>query len=180
MRFPVRPFLSPLLAAGLLAGCGGGISLSFVDDGFGDEFFDGVFRSGRPGFATVSAAADARLNGTYASDDTLLTHVFVFDARGSTPETCRFQFEGLRQPDTGAFMRGEIQYLPNSDNLFATFVVIEGREFRVDGNRGVRLDRASNSIVYDGAVLASTQGTGQAITLGGSIPMRNEAKPAGC
>lgn len=172
-------FLPSVLATGLLSACGGGVSLSFVDDG-GDDFFDAPFRSGRPAFATVTAASDARLNGTYSSDDARLTHVFRFGARASAPETCRFQFEGLRQPDTGAFMNGEIQYLPDSDNLFASFFVIDGREFRVDGNAGARLDRTSNSIVYDGAVLASTQGTGQAITVSGSIPMRNEAKPAGC
>jgi hypothetical protein len=122
----------------------------------------------------------ATLNGTYSSDDARLTNVFRFRARGSTPETCRFQFEGLRQPDTGAFMNGEIQYLPDTDKLRASFVVIAGREFRVDGNNGVTLDRATNSIVYKGAVLTSTQGTGQAITLTGSIPMRNERKPTGC
>ncbi|HET8747529.1 MAG TPA: hypothetical protein VFM98_18155 [Ramlibacter sp.] len=179
MNFRVRSFLPPLLAAGLLSACGGGVSFSFVDDD-GDDFFDLPFRSGRPAFATVSAASDARLDGRYASDDARLTHVFRFRARGSTPETCRFQFEGLRQPATDAFMSGEIQYLPGTDNLFASFFVVEGREFRVDGNNGVRLDRASNSIVYQGAVLASTQGTGQTITLDGSIPMRNEDKPSGC
>jgi len=179
MKFPVRPFLAPLLAAGLLSACGGGVSFSFVDDG-GDDFFDLPFRSGRPAFATVSAAGDARLNGSYASDDARLTHVFRFRARGSTPETCRFQFEDLRQAATGAFMSGEIQYLPDTDKLFASFIVIEGREFRVDGNNGVRLDRGANSVVYEGAVLASTQGTGQTVTLDGSIPLRNEDKPAGC
>ena len=180
MMFPVRPFLlAPLLATGLLAACGGGISFSFVDDG-GDTFFDGAFPSGRPAFATVTAAGEASLDGSYSTDDARLTDVFRFDARGSTPPTCRFQFEGLRRPDTGIFMSGEIQYLPDSSNLHASFVVIAGREFRVDGNSGVRLDRPSNSIVFDGAVLASTQGTGDAITLAGSIPMRNDSKPAGC
>lgn len=179
MKDLVRPFLPSVLAAGLLAGCGGGVSLSFIDDG-GDDFFDGAFRSGRPGFATVTAATETVLNGTYRSDDTRLTHVFRFRARGDAPETCRFQFDGLRNPDTGAFMFGEIQYLPDTNNLRASFFVVEGREFRVDGNNGVTLDRASNSIVYNGAVLASTQGTGQTITLSGSIPMRNESKPSGC
>ncbi|MEJ8839796.1 hypothetical protein [Ramlibacter sp. AN1133] len=180
MKDLVRPFLLPVLAAGMLCACGGGISLSFVDDGGGDEFFDGAFRSGRPAFATVSAATEPRLNGSYSSSDARLSHVFRFRARGDAPETCRFQFEGLRQPESGAFMSGEIQYLPDSDQLRASFIVIDGREFRVDGNNGVALDRASNSVVYNGAVLASTQGTGQAITLGGSIPMRNESRPSGC
>jgi hypothetical protein len=179
MKFPVRPFLPSLLAASLLTACGGGLSVGFFDDG-GDEFFDGAFRSGRPGFATVSAASEAVLNGTYASDDTRLTHVFRFSARGDAPETCRFQFDGLRQPDTGAFLFGEIQYLPDTENLRASFFVIEGREFRVDGNAGVRIDRPSKSIVYTGAVLTSTQGTGQTITVSGSIPMRNESRPSGC
>ena len=180
MKDLVRPFLPAVLAAGLLSACGGGVSLSFTDDNFDDEFFDGAFRSGRPAFASVTAASDARLNGTYSSDDVRLTHVFRFRARNGAPETCRFQFEGLRQPDTGAFMNGEIQYLPDTDNLRASFVVIEGREFRVDGNSRMALDRAANSVVYTNAVLASTQGTGQTITLSGSIPMRNEAKPGGC
>jgi len=180
MKDLVRPFLVCLLAASLLAGCGGGVSIGFFDDGDGDDFFDGTFRSGRPGFATVSAATEPLLNGTYSSDDTRLSHVFRFRARGDAPETCRLQFDGLRHPDTGAFLFGEIQYLPDSNNLRATFIVIEGREFRVDGNSGATLDRASNSVVYNGAVLASAQGTGRTITLTGSIPMRNEDKPAGC
>jgi hypothetical protein len=175
----VRPFLLPLLAAGLLSACGGGVSLSFVDDG-DDDFFDGAFRSGRPAFATVSPATETILNGSYSSDDARLTHVFRFRPRGEAPETCRFQFDGLRQPDTGAVMSGEIQYLPGTDNLRASFILVSGREFRVDGNNGAALDRAANSIVYTNAVLASTQGTGQTITLTGSIPMRNEDKPGGC
>ena len=180
MKYPVRSFLPAVLTAGALSACGGGLSIGFFDDDRGDVFFDGAFRSGRPAFATVTAASEPVLNGNYTSDDTRLTHVFRFGPRGDAPETCRFQFEGLRQPDTGAFMFGEIQYLPGTDTLRASFIVIEGREFRVDGNAGVTLDRASNSIVYTGAVLASTQGTGQSITLAGSIPMRNEAKPSGC
>jgi len=180
MQVPMGPFLVAVLAAGLLSACGGGVSISLSNDDFGDASFDGAFRSGRPAFATVTAASDARLDGSYSSDDARLTEVFRFGVRGSTPETCRFQFEGLRQAETGAFMSGEIQYLPDTDNLRASFIVIEGREFRVDGNSGVTLDRASNSVVYAGAVLTSTQGTGQAITLAGSIPMRNDARPAGC
>jgi hypothetical protein len=180
MKDLVRPFFLPAIAAGLLSACGGGASVSFVDDDGGDSFFDGAFRSGRPAAATVTAATETALDGSYGSNDVRLTHVFRFRARGDAPETCRFQFEGLRQPETGASMNGEIQYLPATDNLRASFIVIAGREFRVDGNNGVALDRASNSIVYTDAVLSSTQGTGQTITLSGSIPMRNEEKPAGC
>ena len=172
--------LVPVFLAGLLSACGGAIGIEFVDDGDDHEEFidDRPFPSGRAGSVTVNAATQAGLAGTYASDDVRVTHVFRFFPLGEFPETCRFQFEDLREPRSGNLMAGEILYLPGSDTVHASFVVIDFQEFRVDGN--ATLDRAANAIVFNAAVLTSTQGPRQTITISGTVPMRNEAKPAGC
>jgi hypothetical protein len=128
----------------------------------------------------VNAATDPRVLGTYASDDVRLTHVFRFSARGSTPETCRFQFEDLADANSRIFMSGEIQYLPGTDTVHASFIVVDNREYLVGTSNLVRLDRASNAIVFHEAVLNSTFGNAQTITISGTVPMRNERTPAGC
>lgn len=181
MKRLVRPLL-PALFTGLLSACGGGVGIGFefVDDDHDGEAIvdDRPFSSGRAGSVTVSAASDAQLVGTYASDNVRVTHVFRFPPGGGFPETCRFQFEDLREARTGAFMFGEIHYLPGTDTVSASFIVIDRREFLVEGR--ATLDRGNNAIVYDRAVLTSTEGTGQQITITGTIPMQNEGKPAGC
>lgn len=181
MKSLVRPFLSTALAAGLLTACGGGVSIGIFDDGHDDIFFDdGAFLSGRAGSMTVQAATDARVVGTYSRDNVRLTHVFRFSARRDTPETCRFQFEDLLEPAKRLAMSGEIQYLPGTDTVHASFLVVDFREYRVAGSTAVTLDRASNAIVFTQAVLVSTAGTGQQITVSGTVPMRNEPRPVGC
>lgn len=181
MNSLVRPLLSALLAAGLLSGCGGGVSVGFFDDDDDDVFIDDrAFPSGRPASMTVQAATDPQVVGTYARDNVRLTSVFRFSARGGTPETCRFQFEDLLEPTTRLSMSGEIQYLPGTDTVHASFLVVDFREYRVVGSGAVTLDRAANSIAFNQAVLAATVGTGQQITVTGTIPMRNELKPVGC
>ena len=181
MKSLVRPLLSTVLAAGLLSACGGGISIGFSDDDDDGVFFnDGAFLSGRSASMTVHAASDAGVVGTYATDNARLTRVFRFSARGSTPETCRFQFEDLREPRARLAMSGEIQYLPGTDTVHASFLVIDFREYRLSGSPTVTLDRANNAIVFDQAVLASTGGTTREITVSGTIPMRNDTKPVGC
>lgn len=174
--------LLPAVLAGLLSACGGGIGVEFVDD-FDDhdheEFVDDrPFPSGRPGSVTVRAATEPAMLGTYASSDVRVTHVFRFFPLGEFPETCRFQFEGLLEPRTSAEMAGEILYLPGTDTVHASFIVIDFQEFRVNGN--ATLDRAGNAIVFDGAVLTSTQAPSRTITISGTVPMQNEPKPAGC
>jgi len=180
MKRLVRPLL-PALLTGVLSACGGGvgIGLEFVDDDDGEVIVDDrPFSSGRPGSVTVNAASDPQLVGTYASDNVRVTHVFRFPPVAGFPETCRFQFDDLKEARTGAFMFGEIQYLPGTDTVHASFIVVDFREFLVEGN--ATLDRANNAIVYNQAVLTSTEGTGQSITISGTIPMQNESKPAGC
>jgi hypothetical protein len=181
MKSLVRPLLSAVLVAGLLSACGGGVSIGIFDDDDDDVFFDdGAFLSGRAASMTVQAATDAGVVGTYATDNARLTRVFRFSARRSTPETCRFQFEDLRELSSRLAMSGEIQYLPGTDTVHASFLVIDFREYRVAGSPAVTLDRANNAIVFNQAVLASTSGTAREITVSGTIPMRNEAKPVGC
>ena len=177
----VRPLLSTVLVAGLLSACGGGVSIGFFDDDDDDGFFDDrAIPSGRPASMAVQAATDTRLVGTYTSDDTRLTQVFRFSARGATPETCRFQFEGLQETTARLPMGGEIQYLPDTDTVHASFLVVDFREYRVAGSSAVTLDRATNAIVFNQAVLTATRDAGREITVTGTIPMLNLAKPAGC
>lgn len=171
-----RPLLPLLLVAGLLTACGGGVTIGFFDDG--DDFVpDAPVSSGRPASVTVSAATDATLDGVYAAANARIGSVVGFFG---DPDTCRFRFEGLQQANSGRVMSGEIRYLVNSNTVLTTIVVIDTREFRVDGGSAATVDRANNAIAYSGAVLANTQGLGQSLTLSGSIPMQNEAKPSRC
>lgn len=178
MKF--RPLLSVVAVAGLLSACGGGVGLSFGDFGF-DDFDDDAFpqepfHSGRPASATVSNAGDPAFDGTYSAPDARVSSVF----RYLVDDTCRFQFEGLRQGTSDRLMRGEIHYLPGTNTVARSFIVIDSREFRLDGGNAATVDRVNNAVSYDGARLTETQGLRQAITLSGSIPLRDESRPSGC
>jgi hypothetical protein len=179
MHAMVRSLFAPALVAGLLAACGGGVSISFgFDDD--DDFFDrfDTRPSGRSGSLTVSAATDVRFNGVYSNADVWLSDVLRFSAR--LPETCRFRFARLDQAGTTRSMEGEIRYLAGSGEMRTTFVAIDGVEFRHDGTAAAATDLANNRITYSGAVLNSTQVAGQQITLTGTVPIRGETRPAGC
>jgi hypothetical protein len=169
--------LAALLAAALLAGCGDGFDDLFDTD---DAFFGRRLASGRPATLAVSGASDARLNGSYASADLRLTKIFWFLARGSTPETCRFRFEGLRQAGSDRALHGEIRYQRHATKVRTAIVTLGAQEFRAEREEIGRVDTAGNAIVIDGAVLTATDGTGQVVTLRGSLPMRNAPKAAGC
>jgi len=177
MQSKVRSLVAPLLCAGLLTACGGGVSLVFGD--FDDEF-DDVFDtrpSGRSASLTVSAASENRFDGTYASADVWLSNVLRFSR--AVPDTCRFRFAGLQQAGTGRLMDGEIRYLPVSGEPRTVFIWIEAFEFRHDGTTGVAVDFANNRVTFSGAVLVSTQ-SGAQITLAGTVPIRGDAKESGC
>jgi hypothetical protein len=154
----------------LLSACGGG----------GGDFENEPRSSGRSGSVAVTAAADATLNGTYASSDVALNDVVKVNPIGGEPETCRSRFSGLRQTGSTRMMDGDIRYIPGTSEVRVTFVSIDTIEFRLQGTAGASVDRASNVVTYTGAVLTSTQGTGSSITLTGTIPIRAENKPEGC
>lgn len=168
---------SLLAAAILLAGCGDGLDGLFDSD---QAFFGRHLASGRPASLEVSGASDPRLNGAYASSDLRLTKLLWFWARASTPETCRFKFEGLRQAGSARAMHGEIRYQRQTINVRTVIVAIDAKEFRAEREELGRVDPAGNAIVFDGVVLAATDGTGAVLTLRGSVPMRNEPKAPGC
>jgi hypothetical protein len=50
----------------------------------------------------------------------------------------------------------------------------------MDNSTGATVDRSNNVVTFSGALLNSTQGSGQTITLTGSVPIRSENKPEGC
>lgn len=171
MRSLKYPFLAMSLAA-LLSACGGG------DEGAVVEEKD-PSPSGLSATMTVSAAGNADLNGIYSTNDVALNNVTKVNPIGGDPETCRFRFSGLVQAVGGRQMDGDIRYIPGNVEVRTTFVSINTIEFRLEGSAGAAVDRANNRVVYTGAVLTSTQGTGQTITLNGAIPMRGD-RPEGC
>lgn len=157
----------------LLAACGGGDEGVVVDE-------KDPSPSGEAATVTVLAATDADLNGIYSTSNINLNNVTKVNPIGGTPETCRFKFDGPEQAGgTDRVMGGDIRYIPGTENLHSTFIAINGIEFTLQGTLGGRVDRANDEIDFAGAVLTSTQGTGDEITLTGSIPMLPN-RPEGC
>jgi hypothetical protein len=161
-----------LSLAVLLAACGGDDEGVIVDERDPSS-------SGRAASVTVPAASNAVLIGTYATTDIFLNNVTKVNPIGGDPETCRFRFDRLTQQVGARNMNGDIRYIPGSTEVRTTFVAIDTVEFRLQGTTGASVDRANNRIVYTNAVLTSTQGTGQTITLSGAIPMLPN-RPEGC
>ena len=155
--------------AGLLAACGGSDS--------GDPA-----PTPRGASVVVSGATDTSLNGTYSATTVSLNDVEKFNPIGGEPETCRFRFSGLQQVGSTRLMDGDIRYIPGTTETRTTFVSINGNEFRLQGTTGAVVDKGSNEIDYNGAVLTSTLdvvGAKPTIVLTGSIPMRT-GRPEGC
>jgi hypothetical protein len=171
MKCSPRYTVAALALAGLLSACGGG------DIGIPDTNND-LRSSGASASVTVSAARDASLDGVYQTSDLFLNDVDKVNPIGEH-ETCRFRFSGLQHTSDGKTMDGDIRYLPGTNAADTTFVSIDAVEFRLEGTTGAVVDRDNNRIVYTGAVLTSTQGTGDTITLTGAIPMRGD-RPEGC
>lgn len=165
---------TPLVAvAALLTACGGGDEGVVVDE-----------HEPKPtnlsASVTVTAASDVALNGLYSTDSIALNNVTKVNPIGGDPETCRFKFSGLRQQGTQRLMDGgDIRYIPGSSEVRVTFLRINTVEFALHGTAGASVDRPNNRIVYTNAVLTSTAGTGQTITLTGAIPMLG-FRPEGC
>jgi hypothetical protein len=182
MKLSARPPVLAFAIAALLSACGGG-SVAIGDFG-GDDPFDlhPPRSSGRPASVTVDAATEPAFVGLYSATDVPVTSVLRFFPQDGDPETCRFRFIGLQQQQSRVerVMDGEIRYLPNTSELRTAFVVINTLEFRHDGTSGATVDRANNLVTFDDAVFRSTQGSNDTVTVTGSIPLRNEAKPAGC
>lgn len=154
----------------LLSACGGGDD----DADSGDPAPRAIAAS-----AAVGNASDANLNGVYASNTIALNEVTKFNPVGGDPETCRFRFAGLQQAGTTRLMDGDIRYVPGTTELRVAFVSIATIEFRIQGTAGVFIDKPNNRVVFTNAVLTSTQGTGNTITLTGAIPMLG-SRPEGC
>jgi hypothetical protein len=172
-NFKKLALASSLSALALLAACGGGDDEGVIVDEKDPE------PTGLTATATISAAGDAALNGTYSTTSVRLNNVTRVNPIGADPETCRFKFEGLVQAVGGRVLGGDVRYLPDSVQLRTTFVNVDGVEFVQEGTTGAAVDRANNRVVYTGAVLNSTQGTGRSITFTGTIPMLGN-RPGGC
>lgn len=169
----LKSTLAAASTAFLLAACGGG------DEGVIVEERD-PSPSGLAGALTVSAAtADANLNGAYSSNNVALNNVTKVNPIGGEPETCRFRFSGLVQTPGGRLMDGDIRYIPGNPEVRTTFVSINTIEYRLQGSAGAAVDRANDRVVYTNAVLTSTQGSSNTITLNGFVPMLGN-RPEGC
>jgi hypothetical protein len=166
------PSFAALSLVTLLAACGGG--------GGGGDFQNDPRSSGRSGALTASAASDANLNGLYASSDVLLNDVEKFNPIGGDPETCRTHFSNLQQAPGGRLMDGQLRYLPGTNQLLVAFISINTIEFRIDRPTTVTVNRDNNIITFAGAVMTASQGSGQTLTLNGTVPIRAENKPEGC
>jgi hypothetical protein len=182
MKLLARSLFLPAAVAGLLSACGGGsVSVGEFDD---DPWhFNEPRSSGRGAAVTVSAATDPGYDGVYSAADLWMTSVVRFFPSGGDPQTCRYRFASLNQQVSGRegrVMSGEVRYLPDSNDLRSTILAIDGLEFRADGTAGATVDRTANQVTYSNVVFRSTQGTGVSFTLTGGIPLRNEARPAGC
>jgi len=158
----------------LLTACGGGDEGVFVED-------KDPSPSGLSANVTVAATGNAVLSGAYATTNILLNNVTKVDPIGEPVEQCRFRFSDLAQQVAGSTRRmdGDIRYLPGTNALDSTDVSIDTIAFKMIGTTGATIDRANNRVVFNGAVLTSTQATGQSITLTGAIPMRGD-RPEGC
>lgn len=156
----------------LLAGCGGSDEGIIVDDR--DPTASGLSAS-----LTVTSASNVALNGLYSTDNVFLNNVTKVNPIGGDPETCRFRFSNLQQQGSTRSLKGDVRYIPGTDDLRTTFIDIDTIGFVLEGTTGARVDRANNRVVFAGAVLTSTQGTGQTITLNGAVPMRGD-RPEGC
>jgi hypothetical protein len=170
MRPAFYKFAASAVLVSVLAACGGGDD----DADSGDPQPRAI-----PATIAVPAASDASLTGTYSSNTIALNEVTKFNPVGGDPETCRFRFAGLQQSGTTRLMDGDIRYVPGTTELRVAFVSINTIEFRIQGTGGVFIDKPNNRVVFTNAVLTSTQGSANTITLNGAIPMLG-GRPEGC
>lgn len=149
----------------LLAGCGGG-----ADDPDPTTFNATI---------TVAGANDATLNGVYATGSINLSKVEKINPIGGDPEVCTFRFSGLQQVGNTRLMDGDIRYIPGTNELRVVFVSISGTEFNSRTATGGAVDKPNNEIDFNGKVLEASSGSGAALSISGSIPMRT-GRPEGC
>ena len=174
-----RMRIAALFLVSSLAACGGGLQIDF-----GSHDDDDPVASGRSASAMVSAATEAVLNGTYASSDVELTEVERFNATDPANDFCRFRFAGLRPSGSRRELAGTISYAPtgptrSTPELRTTTVTVGGDAYTLQGGSGGSVDTAGHRVLFAGAVLSTTSGATQRITLSGDIPMDFE-RPRGC
>jgi hypothetical protein len=175
MQSVVRLLSTSLLCATLLAGCGGGVTFFVGDDDHHGHDWDPVF-SGRAASIVIDGS-DNRLDGTWSTSDTEITRV-LRDAVADDPDICRFQFYGLRQQGEDRFLDGEVRYRPDSGTPRTLFIGIGPREYRVDGGAWT-VNRTTERVNFNGVTAQSLQGTGETISLDGSVPLPRR-RDAGC
>lgn len=171
MRKAFPSAIAALTVAVVLSACGGGGDSDFV---FEDE---DPTPSNRSGSVVVAGSTTAAINGTYASSTVSLNAVEKFDPIGSDPELCRFRFDRLDQAGTDRRMNGDIRYQPGTPTVRVMFISINNTEYSLDEPTGASVDRANDEVDFAGARL--TSGSGDTISLTGSIPMRDN-RPEGC
>ena len=91
----------------------------------------------------------------------------------------RFRFSGIKHTTSDRLMDGDVRYIPGTNALRVVFISIAGGEYRLEGTTNALVDKPNNRVTFSGAVLTSTQGTGQTLTLTGNISMLPD-RPEGC
>lgn len=177
-RHPLRSRLAALLGAGCVSACGGGVSFVFFSYGGGGDL--SLHPSGLPSSLAVGEADDSQVDGSYTSGDTLLSDVILDASGGGDPGTCIFRFSGLQQAGGPRDLEGEIRYLAGSAILSTTFIAIDGLRYQVDGGSLAVVDLAHDQVRYGALVLPGLGTTPGHITLSGTVPMRDAARPVGC
>ena len=152
-----------IVAAGLLAACGGGS--------------DDPEPTPVPATLTVSNSTNALFNGTYTTPTASLAAVEKVNPVGGEPEVCSFRFSGLSGP--GGEMTGDVRYIPGTNGLRVIFVAINGVEFVSRDSTNAAVDRSNDRVDLSGKTLAASTGVASTLTLTGSIPMRGN-RPEGC
>jgi hypothetical protein len=167
--------------AGLLAACGGGISLSFGD-------FDEPNPVDATALVTVTSATLAGQNGVYGGESFGLSVVDkVLDGGGFT---CVFSFNNLsnlsRPAGSAGTLSGTISYRENARTLSRLEVSINGgavyaASYAAGAPEDSRVDRDASRVTFSDKVLASTAAldTTSTLVVSGVLPMRGN-RPSGC
>ena len=162
MNHRIPALLTCVLAASLLAACGGGDSEPQPSDA--------------DSLITVTSATVAGQNGFYGSGQVGLSDVEkVFDVSNTT---CVFSFNNLSK-FRDSTITGKVAYREGATNLSRLEVTVNGNVYASGAVDDSIVDRGKNLIIFKGKTLSSTASDTNTLVVTGAIPMRGN-RPSGC